>query len=70
MSKNITGNKWKLDDLTTTSVGSWEPSYDTELWHQKKKLNIFVQNCERADAEGNSSLPAQMIKVLEWKPGF
>jgi hypothetical protein len=70
VSKNTKGNKWKLDDLTTTSVGSWEPSYDTELWNQKKKINIFVQNCEQADAEGKSGLPAQMIKVLEWNPGF
>lgn len=70
VSKNIRGNKWKRYDLTTTSVGSWEPSFDTELWKEKRCLNLFVQNVEQADAEGKSGLPAQMVKVLEWKPGF
>ena len=61
--------KWQIFDLTSTSVGSWEPTYDTELWKEKKILNLFVQKTEQADAEGISGLPPQMIQVLEWKPG-
>ncbi len=66
LSKNITKRKWKLYDLSSSSVGAWEPSYDTELWQQKRIVNLFVQNAEQADAEGKTSLPAQMVKVLEW----
>jgi len=70
LSRNLLNKKWDLHDLTTSSVGSWEPSYDTELWNQKKRLNIFVLHVEQADGEGKADFPAQMVKVLEWKPGF
>lgn len=59
---------WRLQDLGEENVGSWEPSFDTELWKQKKRLHLFVQRTEQADAEGKSALPPQMVKVLEWKP--
>ncbi|HEX2627995.1 MAG TPA: BNR repeat-containing protein [Chitinophagaceae bacterium] len=65
---DITKNNWETKDLTTTSVGSWEPSYDTELWKSKKLLHLFIQKTEQADAEGRSALPPQMVQVLEWKP--
>ncbi len=68
--KNIDDHEWKLYDLTTTSVGSWEPTYDSELWKTKRYVNLFVQKVEQVDAEGNADSPAQMIKVLEWKPLF
>ena len=61
---NIDDPEWKLYDLTTTSVGSWEPSYDSELWKEKRCLNLFVQNVEQVDSEGTADYPAQMIKVL------
>ena len=60
--------KWNVLDLTTESVGSWEPTYDTELWKEKGLLHLFVQNVEQADAEGKADLPAQTVKVLQWKP--
>ena len=59
---------WQLYDLGTTPVGSWEPTYDTELWKTKGILNLFAQNVEQADAEGKASMPPQMIRVVEWKP--
>ena len=68
--KNIDDPGWKLYDLTTTSVGSWEPTYDSELWKRKRCLNLFVQNVEQVDSEGTANYPPQMIKVLEWKPVF
>ena len=68
--RNIGRSAWKLYDLTTTSVGSWEPTYDSELWKEKRWLNLFVQNVEQLDSEGTADNPAQMIKVLEWKPAF
>lgn len=68
--KNIDDHEWKLYDLTTTSVGSWEPTYDSELWKQKRCVNLFVQNVEQVDSEGTADYPPQMVKVLEWRPVF
>jgi hypothetical protein len=60
-------NEWKITDLTSASVGSWEPSYDTELWKNKKQLNLFVQFTEQQDGEGKANIPAQPVKVLVFK---
>jgi hypothetical protein len=68
INKNLGKDKWNVVDLTQTSVGSWEPTYDTELWKTKNILHLFVQNVEQADAEGQSKLPPQMVEVLEWNP--
>ncbi|RYY29715.1 MAG: neuraminidase [Sphingobacteriaceae bacterium] len=67
---DISKNKWKIKDLTTTSVGSWEPSYDTELWQKSSILNLFVEKVEQVDGEGKANLAPQMVQVLEWKPNF
>jgi len=58
-----------IKDLLIAPVGSWEPSYDTELWKQKHILHLFVQKTDQADAEGKSDMIPQMVQVLEWKPG-
>ena len=60
-------NKWRLDVLTNTSVGSWEPSYDTELWKNKKQLNLFVQFTDQKDGEGKADIAPQPVKVLDIK---
>lgn len=64
--KKIKQSKWRIEDLTETSVGSWEPSYDTELWKQKGLLHLFVQQVEQVDAEGEANTPPQLVQVLEW----
>ncbi len=64
----IKKRKWSVKDLTTISLGSWEPTYDTELWKEKGVINLFIQKVEQIDAEGIANMPAQMIMVLEWKP--
>lgn len=61
-------NKWKVFDLADIDTGAWEPTYDTELWKQQQKINLFVQNVKQADAEGVVDDVPQMIKVLEWTP--
>lgn len=66
---DINKNNWTVRDLDNRSVGSWEPTYDTELWKQKGLLHLYVQNVEQADAEGRSNTPSQMVEVWEWKPG-
>lgn len=65
---NINKNSWQVQNLTTTAVGSWEPSYDTELWKQRKLLNLFVQFTEQQDSEGSAVIMPQLIRVLEWYP--
>jgi hypothetical protein len=62
--------EWTIVDLTTESLGSWEPTYDTELWKEKQVLNLFVQQVEQVDGEGRATIPPQPIRVLEWKPAF
>lgn len=60
--------KWKIIDLTSTSVGSWEPTYDTELWKNKSILDLFVEKVKQVDAEGIAHIPPQTVQVLEWAP--
>lgn len=64
----IKDGKWKVYDLTAASVGSWEPTFDTELWKNKGIINLFVQNVEQVDAEGVANVPPQTVHVLKWKP--
>lgn len=64
---NLRKNKWDLVDLTEAAVGSWEPTYDSELWKERKLLHLFVQPAEQA--EGNERLSDTapgMVSVLEW----
>lgn len=66
----IKNGTWVVKDLTETSLGSWEPTFDTELWKERGVLNVFLQKVEQVDAEGTASIPPQMVQVLEWKPRF
>jgi hypothetical protein len=59
---------WEIFDLTSTSYGSWEPTFDTELWKERGLVQIFVQNVEQADAEGKVQMEPQPVQVLEWNP--
>ena len=60
-------NNWTLQDLTDSSVGAWEPSFDTELWKNKKQLNLFVQfaNQENSDTKITAITQPQSVNVLE-----
>jgi hypothetical protein len=60
---------WKVEDLTTYGVGHWEPSYDTELWKEKKLLHLFVQKAGQGDGETLEEVPPQPVSILEWRPG-
>jgi hypothetical protein len=64
---NLAKPKWQITDLSENTVGSWEPSYDTELWKQKRILNLFIQRTEQVDGEGRANIPPQMVQVLEVK---
>ncbi|MDR2129570.1 MAG: BNR repeat-containing protein [Odoribacteraceae bacterium] len=60
-------NRWRVEDLTLFPVGSWEPTYDTELWREKGGLHLFVQRVEQVDGEGRTDGPPQMIYIVETK---
>ena len=66
--KNLNNQQWQVFDLTTFSVQSWEPTYDTELWKEQKILHLFVEKTVQVDAEGKADIPPQLVQVLEWKP--
>ncbi|MDN3587583.1 BNR repeat-containing protein [Pedobacter aquatilis] len=66
--QNILTNNWKLKDLTTTCVGDWEPSYDTELWKDKRILNLFIQKVTQIDGEGKADIEPSAVQVLKWMP--
>ena len=67
---NIKSSRWGVADLTNYPLGSWEPSFDTELWKNKNILHLFLQKVEQIDGEGKANLPPQPVEVLEWKPKF
>ena len=66
--KDLSTNVWTTKNITTTSLDNWEPSYDTELWKQFKKLHIFVQKSGQGDGEKLENIAPQPVYVLEWKP--
>lgn len=66
--KDIHNAKWSYKDLTKESVGDWEPSFDTELWKNKKQLSLFVQKVEQVDGEGKANNLPTKIQVLNWIP--
>ncbi|MEI6950748.1 BNR repeat-containing protein [Paraflavisolibacter sp. H34] len=70
LNPNLSRRRWTVKDLSAGSVGSWEPTYDTELWKAKGRLHLFVQNVVQVDAEGISNTPPQPVNVLEWTPRF
>lgn len=64
-SNDITKGIWDIYDLTDFSVGSWEPTYDTELWRSASELHLFVQSTKQVDSEGEANIPPQKVMVLE-----
>ncbi|MEP6614056.1 MAG: BNR repeat-containing protein [Mucilaginibacter sp.] len=65
---NLGGNNWQVRDLNPASVGEWEPTYDTELWKDKKVLDLFVQKVTQVDGEGKANMAPQEVQVWEWRP--
>ena len=65
---DIADGKWQVSDLTAASVGSWEPSFDTEWWRRSGVLSLFVQDVQQVDGEGQAAVAAQPVRVLDWHP--
>ncbi|MGC4104276.1 BNR repeat-containing protein [Ferruginibacter sp.] len=67
INKNINAGEWQVKDITEQPVGSWEPTFDTELWKQQKQLHLFVQYTDQKDGEGRANIPPQPVWVMEIK---
>lgn len=65
---NVSGGTWNVTDLTDFSVEAWEPSHDTELWKQKRRLNLFVERTMQGDGERTVEIEPQPVYVLEVMP--
>ena len=63
---DFSSGTFTLRDLTEQGVGAWEPSYDTELWRQRRVLHVFLQTVAQVDGEGIAQAPASMVRVLQW----
>ena len=62
---NLTNGTWTATDLTDFAVDAWEPSLDTELWKQSRRLDIFVQHTRQGDGEHTVDFNPQPVYVLE-----
>ncbi|MEJ5995669.1 BNR repeat-containing protein [Pedobacter sp. Du54] len=67
LTSDISTSTWLCKDLTLTSVGEWEPTFDTELWAKKRRLDLFVQKVDQVDGEGKANVTPTSISVLTWK---
>lgn len=57
--------EWQTVDLTGFPVGAWEPSFDTELWRSKQRLDIFVQQTSQGDGERTVDAAPTPVYILE-----
>lgn len=64
----FSNDSYEVNDIDSTNLGQWEPSFDTELWRKRKRLNVFAQAVNQVDGEGLSTDTASMIRVLEINP--
>jgi hypothetical protein len=61
----IRKKSFKVKDVYLENVGSWEPTYDTVLWEEMRKLHVFVQKVTQVDSEGVAEQNSTEVKVLE-----
>ena len=58
-------NNYKILDLYPSSLGAWEPTFDTELWKNKRRLALYVQHTDQKDGEGLLDAVPTEVKVIE-----
>ena len=66
--KDLSTNVWTNKNMTKISLDNWEPSYDTELCKQSKKLQIFIQKAGQGDGEKLENIAPQPVYIVEYKP--
>ena len=67
--RDLKSGEWTVSDYTDFPVDAWEPSHDSDLWNNKKILNVFVQRSHQGDGEKISDTMEKQtpIFVLEIK---
>jgi hypothetical protein len=66
LKKKLDDAVWQLKDLSTESLGQWEPSFDTELWKREKQLHLFTQYTSQGDGEKTINTKAQPVNIIEY----
>ena len=67
INRDLNQNYWEVKDLSETSVGSWEPSYDTERWKNNGILALYLQQVVQMDLEGKANIDPTPVQVLEYQ---
>ena len=62
---NGANGDWTTSDLTVFGVEAWEPSLDTELWKNERKLHMFVQKTYQGDGEVSLDKKPTSVYILE-----
>ncbi|WP_159797284.1 BNR-4 repeat-containing protein [Puerhibacterium puerhi] len=60
----IGANRWELRDLTAGPVHSWEPTYDTRLWHDEGVLELYLQYAAQGNHETTVPTSAAQVYVV------
>lgn len=63
--RNGAKGDWTITDITNFDVDAWEPSIDTQLWRDSKKLHIYVQPTHQGDGEKAVESAPTTVSVLE-----
>lgn len=66
--ENLNFDDWQFHDLSEFDVDAWEPSFDENLWKQKKELHLFLQSTHQGDGEKvaitkRKSTPVYILQV-------
>ncbi|NGM67201.1 BNR repeat-containing protein [Sphingobacterium sp. SGR-19] len=67
---DVRDDNFEIRDLSSGSLGAWEPTYDTELWRNKKQLALYVQQTDQKDGEGLLDAEPTTVHIIEWHPNF
>lgn len=67
---DIRRDNFEIVDLSSGSLGAWEPTYDMELWRNKKRLTLYTQQTEQKDGEGLLDAEPTVVRVIDWQPDF
>jgi hypothetical protein len=66
--ENLGTEAWQDTELTTESMGAWEPSVDATQWNKFGQIHLLVQTVQQLD--GNDSKPGAVpptpISTLIW----
>jgi rhamnogalacturonyl hydrolase YesR len=68
--RDLARAQWHIRDLTTGSVGAWEPSLDPQQWARFGQLHLLVQHVEQRDGDDRNPAAAAPTPVasLLWSP--